>query len=517
MNGQMKELKNLRRLQDVKMNRAYDFKLTPGYCLYNGVGVFSQNGSSIKFLIENPENSVLKERLKRAFENYLELIQKYDDCPEAYKNELKVKFVAATRAQIRKCVSSLYSFAGSVRIQNNSAEQNESEKKGGDSSEKKDAAAVLLLDTILDEALRLGATDIHIENKIVRFRINGRLQKFQSLQSSVYVELVQRIKLLGDMNVMEKRRCQDGHFCWGKNNNVFVRVSTACVVSSNYVAEESVVMRLLDTKRVPLLIEKLGFNECQIEKISYLKEMKNGLILVCGPTGAGKSTTVASILMEIDRACNHSKKIVSLEEPPEYYLPGVTQFQINQHEGLSYEEALSHVFRQDPDVIMIGEIRDENGAGAAVRAALTGHLVFATLHTGGVGEAVLRMANLGISKKVLASVLNGVIVQDLNFVDDLYSRKENSESLDVSGADGKVDAGMYSRPELHADIGLPGEKMDLYIEEFSGESEIDRLFAHYTNYSDVFANTKERLNKRYIAENFSVSAAKKIKRSKKVC
>lgn len=481
------------------MSRSYDFKLTPAYCLYNGVGVFSQNGSSIKFLIQDSDNFLLKERLKRAFENYLELIQKYEDCPEVYKNEIKVQFSGATRAQIRKCVSSLYSSAGTGLNQNISEEN--SGEQGGDNSKKKDAAAVLLLDTILDEALRLGATDIHIENKIVRFRINGRLQKFQSLQNSVYGELVQRIKLLGDMNVMEKRRCQDGHFCWGKNNNVFVRVSTACVVSSNYVAEESVVMRLLDTKRVPLLIEKLGFNSVQTEKIAYLREMKNGLILVCGPTGAGKSTTVASILMEIDRECNHSKKIVSLEEPPEYYLPGVTQFQINQKDGLSYEEALSHVFRQDPDVIMIGEIRDENGACAAVRAALTGHLVFATLHTGGVGEAVLRMANLGISKKVLASVLNGVIVQDLNFVDE-----ENNGAGHTA-----------SKPELHADIGLPGEKMDSFIEEFSGESEIDSLFAHYTNYSDVFANTKERLNRRYIAENFVVSAAKKIRRSKKVC
>lgn len=469
------------------MNGNYDFRLTPAYCLYNGVGVFSQKGANIKFLIENPSDTALKERLKRSFCNYLELVQRYEDCPDSYKKNVNVSFVNANHSQIRKCVSSLYSSEkGTAEVESNSDSVNENKFAGGDIQEKKDAAAVLLLDTILSEALKSSATDVHIENKIVRFRVNGKLQKYQALQNSVYVELIQRIKLLADMNVMEKRICQDGHFCWGKNENVFVRVSTASVISSNYAAEESVVMRLLDTKRVPLLIDKLGFSEPQIKRISYLKELKNGLVLVCGPTGAGKSTTVASILMEIDRCCNHSKKIVSLEEPPEYYLPGVTQFQINQKDGLTYDEALSHVFRQDPDVIMIGEIRDEKGAGAAVRAALTGHLVFATLHTGGVGEAVLRMMDLGVSKKILASILNGVLVQDLNFVDD--------------------------KPELHADLGLPGEKLDLRIDEANGESELDELFDHCTNYSDVFANTRERLNKRYIAESSATLLEKKKER-----
>lgn len=460
------------------MTGNYDFKLTPAYCLYNGVGVFEQNGAHIKILIEDFENHILRERLSRAFCNYLELVSRYDDCPEQYRDVPKIEFIKAKRSEIRKSVSALYSF-----------ETSDSEKKcSAEKIGQQDAAAVLLLDTILSEGRRLGATDVHIENCFVRFRIKGRLQKYQVLKRNVSAELIQRIKLLADMNVMEKHHCQDGHFSWDEKNPLFVRVSTVCVIGKNYISEEAVVMRLLDTERVPLLLDKLGFNEIQLEQIRLLQQMKSGLVLVCGPTGAGKSTTVASILMEMERMGAHTKKIVSLEEPPEYFLPGISQFQINQKDGLSYDEALSHVFRQDPDVIMIGEIRDEMGASAAVRASLTGHLVFATLHTGGVGEAVLRLGNLGVSKKLLASVLNGIIVQDLIFID-----KES---------------------ELHADVGIPLSGFDSLIDDTFGDSELDELFTHYTNYSDAFANTLARLNQNFSKEVSKTSTKIKNRKSR---
>ena len=207
---------------------------------------------------------------------------------------------------------------------------------------------------------------------------------------------IQRIKFLAGMNVLEKRRSQDGHFVYGETEPVFVRVSTAGVVGSkNIESEESIVIRLLDTKRLPLSMEKLGFNKSQLVKIKELSSNPNGLIIICGPTGAGKSTTAASLLLELEEIRNSSVKIISLEDPPEYIIPGVTQIQIDEKSGNSFSDALMHIFRQDPDVLMIGEIRDENSAAVAVRAALTGHLVIATLHTSTAAGVILRLENLG--------------------------------------------------------------------------------------------------------------------------
>ena len=227
--------------QNNEVNQNYDFKLTPAYCLYNGVGVLSQNGAAIKFLLEETENQTLKDRISRAFSNYLQLINRYEDCPEKYKITPHVEFIKSSHSEIRKFVSNLYS----LEMEENSLvphlQSSHSDSSFLPSSiplnekkENKDAAAVLLLDTILFEARAKGATDIHIENNCVRFRINGRLKKYQVLQRTAYSELIQRIKLLSDMNVMEKHHCQDGHFSWDKNSPLFVRVSTACVVDEKY-------------------------------------------------------------------------------------------------------------------------------------------------------------------------------------------------------------------------------------------------------------------------------------------
>ena len=452
------------------MNSRFKFVLTPAYCLFNGVAVLEQNGASISFLIENEQNEILKARLKRAFENHLGMIRKLKDCPEIYRRIPAVEFMAGNRSQLRKCVSRLYSTQGmqseGMDVSSELAASSDNEKN------QREAAAVLLLDSILNEARLRKATDIHIEQNCVRLRVNGQLEKLLELQSEKGTELVQRIKLLAGMNVIEKRRCQDGHFVYGNQNPFFLRVSTMSVIGENYVGEESVVIRLLDTSRIPLELDRLGFNLVQLERLEFLSHEPNGLILVCGPTGSGKSTTIASILVDIEKSCGGVLKILSLEDPPEYVIPGVTQVKVDERNGFS--EALNHIFRQDPDIIMIGEIRDEESAGAALRAALTGHLVFATLHAGNVGEAILRLENLGLPRKLFCPVIRAVICQELDL-----SRERN---------------------QLYADLAEPKESFSSMCMRAESEDDFDLIFEHYTNYQNVLQESMRELSEKQTIE-----------------
>lgn len=240
------------------------------------------------------------------------------------------------------------------------------------------------------------------------------------------------------------------------------------VVGQRYSGEESVVIRILDTSRIPLALGELGFNALQLEILSGVDGLglrTNGLVLVCGPTGSGKSTTIAALLMEIKKNCQGTRKIISLEDPPEYVIPGVTQVKIDERNGFS--EALNHLFRQDPDVIMIGEIRDEESAAAALRASLTGHLVFATVHSGCAAEAILRLENLGIDRALLCQVLRGIICQELNLL-------------------GK-------KMRLYADIAIPKIGFEEKAVKVISEEQLENLFEHYTNYSQILCETMKVL------------------------
>ena len=444
------------------MDRRYDFNLTPAYCLYNGAAVLEQDGAFIKFLVENKDDAALCGRLSRAFENHIANVRHLKNCPEQFQRLIKIEFESGTRMQLRKCVSKLYKAESEKIFENNNADSE---------INKKEAAAVLLLDSILNEARIRKATDIHIEKSCIRLRVNGRLEKLLELQSEKTIELVQRIKLLSGMNVIENRRCQDGHFVYGNKNPFFLRVSTMSVMGERYGGSESVVLRLLDTSRIPLALGELGFNSIQLEKLAGrdgLTEKNNGLVLVCGPTGSGKSTTIASLLVEIEKQAQGSLKIISLEDPPEYVIPGVSQVKIDERNKFS--DALNHIFRQDPDVIMIGEIRDEQSAAAALRASLTGHLVFATLHAGSSMEAILRLENLGVGRNILCQVLRGVVCQELNLLG------------------GKM--------RLYADISIPGENFGEKAVLAYSEDQIEKLMAHFTNYGEILDETMKVLKKR---------------------
>lgn len=461
---------------------SFDFKLTPAYCLFNGTAVIDQKGSEICFLVENEEDYLLQERLERAFDNYLHNIRQKKECPEIYKRIPKVQFKSGTRADLRKCVSELYENTDGIFERDEYEDVNER-------SDMEEAAAVLLLDSILHEARNNKATDIHIERNSIKYRVKGKLDNRTVLQHDKANELIQRIKLLAGMNVIEKRKSQDGHFIYGDSNPLFVRVSCMSVISDDQKEpEESVVLRILDTSRIPLSLSQLGFSLVQYEGIKNLCTEKNGLIIICGPTGAGKSTTAASMLLQIQREYQETLKIISLEDPPEYIIPGITQVQIDDSRSNTYEDALQHIFRQDPDVIMIGEIRDEKSAAAAIRASLTGHLVVATLHTSDAAGSVLRLENLGIGRKIIGSVLRGVIVQDLT-----YSRETS---------------------QLLADVAIPVYSFAADINQDMSEEEIEKLFEHKTNYSEVLSKTFKR-RRNSVVPVVASSGTSKRKQNKK--
>ncbi|MCR4630966.1 MAG: Flp pilus assembly complex ATPase component TadA [Treponema sp.] len=442
------------------------FKLAPAYCLFNGAAVLNQHGSEIKFLLENPDDEILQGRLKRAFYSYLDYARGMKNIPSEFENSPVVYFEKGSRAEIRTCISKIYKDEGK-----NFADSEEMTERKNDEA----AAAVLLLDSILEEARNRGASDIHIENGNVRFRLLGKLELYISLQKEKSVELIQRIKLLGGMNVIERRKNQDGHFVYGNTNPLFIRVSSMPVYDAKLFNEESLVLRLLDTSRLPLNLSFLGFSENQLDLIKKMSFLKNGLVLVCGPTGSGKSTTVASILTEIDKWDFGSKKIISLEDPPEYVIPGVSQIQIDEKRN-SFKEALIHVFRQDPDVLMIGEIRDEISAEIAVKAAMTGHLVFATLHTVSAGDALLRLENLGLDRRIIASVIRGVVCQEVEYIDE--------------------------SPHLFADVAFPKEEFEKSVTDLKmslSAEELNELFLHVDNHASGFVKTLTVMGQAYKA------------------
>ena len=452
------------------MNTKYSFNLTPAYCLYNGVAVLEQNGACIRFLVENKNDAVLCGRLSRAFENHVETVRHIKDCPEPFRRLVKIEFEGGTRAQLRKCVSKLY------RVESRDVCGKSDSEELENNQNQREAAAVLLLDSILNEARIRKASDIHIEKSFVRLRVNGRLEMLMKLQNEKSVELIQRIKLLAGMNVIESRRCQDGHFVYGNQNPFFLRVSTMSVMGEKYDCGESVVIRLLDTSRIPLSLGELGFNSVQLKTLADVSDegfeglafYNNGLVLICGPTGSGKSTTAASLLLEIEKHAHGTLKIISLEDPPEYVIPGVTQVKVDEKN--SFSDSLNHIFRQDPDVIMIGEIRDEESAAATLRASLTGHLVFATLHSGSASESILRLKNLGIGRNVLCQILRGVICQELNELN------------------GKM--------RLYADISIPGVHFSEKALTAQSEDQLEKLMEHYTNYGEILKETMEALKKK---------------------
>jgi type II secretion system protein E len=274
----------------------------------------------------------------------------------------------------------------------------------------REPSLVNLVNLILLEAVEARASDVHIEpfeNCVkIKYRIDGMLIEKSTSPKRLQAAILSRIKIMANMNIAERFIPQDGHIEFPTaRGKIDIRVSTVPSIFG-----ESVVMRLLDRNTAFIPLEELGMNKNTLKGFGHCLSKAHGIVLVTGPTGSGKTTTLYAALHKI---YNPSLKIITIEDPVEYQLDGIIQMPVNPRRGLTFSRGLRHILRQDPNIIMVGEIRDRETADIAIRAALTGHLVFSTLHTNDAAGAVTRLIDMGVEPFLLASSLEGVLAQRL--------------------------------------------------------------------------------------------------------
>lgn len=272
------------------------------------------------------------------------------------------------------------------------------------------APVVRLIDSLISQAIKLGASDIHIEpfeNSLrVRIRVDGDLQEILTPPKHIQSAIVTRVKIIAGMDIAEKRLPQDGRIEMKVDDSVVdLRISVLPTVYG-----EKIVMRILDRNNFLKTKEELGFTQDNMEKFNSLLEVPNGIILAAGPTGSGKTTTLYAALYELNKL---NRNIVTIEDPVEYKIEGIKQVQVNTKAGLLFSTGLRSILRQDPNIIMVGEIRDEETAEIAVRAAITGHMVISTIHTNDAVSTIMRLRDMGIKPYLVAASLRGIVAQRL--------------------------------------------------------------------------------------------------------
>lgn len=330
----------------------------------------------------------------------------------------EVQIFLATKSEINKAIDKYYSgqnvakAAEELSKQNEmSAEEKEKQMKEAMAEEEiNNAPIVKLVDSILKDAIKARTSDIHIEpfdNYVkIRYRIDGQLHEKQRLSKDSLASLVTRIKILSNLNIAEKRIPQDGRIKMKSDNKeIDMRVSVLPTIYG-----EKIVIRILNTNNFNITKEQLGMDPDDLEKLDRIIQAPYGIILATGPTGSGKSTTLYSILKELNR---DDVNIVTVEDPVEYMLEGVNQVNVNAKAGLTFASGLRSILRQDPDIVMIGEIRDSETAEIAIRAAITGHVVLSTIHTNDAPSTVVRLMDMGIQSYLVGSSVVGIIAQRL--------------------------------------------------------------------------------------------------------
>lgn len=325
---------------------------------------------------------------------------------------LKIEPVIAEKEKILEKLRSVYAVQKAYEVAKELVRDNEPFKKpvGNIQTEVSDQPVIRLVNMMIEQAVLMNASDIHIEpedNKMrIRFRIDGRLVVYMETGGDIISSVVSRIKFIGNMNIAEKRIPQDGRITYNHNGRKMdMRISVMPTVYG-----EKVVIRLLSTAGLDFTKEQLGFLPENLSVFNKILSQQNGIILVTGPTGSGKTTTLYTALKDKRRT---DVNIITVEDPVEAFIPGITQVQVNPKAGLTFASALRSVLRQDPDSVMIGEIRDEETAQIAVRVAITGHLVFSTMHTNDAPSAVIRLIDMGIEPFLVSASVIGVISQRL--------------------------------------------------------------------------------------------------------
>ncbi len=296
---------------------------------------------------------------------------------------------------------------------------------------------VELVDSIIKQSQKYGCSDIHIEpreNDIrIRFRIDGRLQDFQALPNSIHTALVSRLKIMSNMDIAETRKPQDGRILFNsQKGRLDLRISTYPTLYG-----EKTVLRLLNISEALHSLDALGFEKDCVKRFNSMLIGGEGIILVSGPTGSGKTTTLYSTLNKLEAP---DVNIVTVEDPIEYDLDNINQAQVNTKSGVTFASALRSILRQDPDIIMVGEVRDEETVELGIRAALTGHLVFSTVHTNDAASGFTRLLNWDVEPFLISSTVKGILAQRLvrricEGCKEAYI--PNVEELQMIGMDGK--------------------------------------------------------------------------------
>ncbi len=323
-------------------------------------------------------------------------------------SHMDLSIVVSDARQIKEAIAEYYGISGIVEdvVKNYKPAGSVKVEK----HDKEEAPIVKLFNVILLQALRERASDIHIEpehDKVrVRFRVDGVLHEEVGMPTYMHAPIVSRVKVLSKMDIAESRIPQDGRFeINDEERAIDFRVSTFPSAFG-----EKVVIRILDKNSMLYTLPDIGFSEKNLKIFRELAHKPHGIILITGPTGSGKSSTLYATLLEIN---NKEINIMTVEDPIEYELDGITQSQVNTKAGLTFASALRSILRQDPDVILVGEIRDSETAEIAIQSSLTGHLVFSTLHTNDSAGAVVRLVDMNIEPFLIASSLEGVMAQRL--------------------------------------------------------------------------------------------------------
>ncbi len=326
--------------------------------------------------------------------------------------EVKPFYASATQINIQldKLYGKKQAMEAAEQFQQEHADEYASEEEGGEDASVSDAPIVKIVRTMLDEAVRMGSSDIHIEpmekSVRVRYRIDGVLQQVMEYNTNVLSAMVARIKIISGLDISEKRKPQDGRITQIVDGEEFdIRVSILPTVYG-----EKTVMRL--TKKKGLTRDKkfLGLYPEDERRLDNITHNPHGIILITGPTGSGKSTTCYTVLNELNK---ESVNIITVEDPVEANVPGVNQVQVNVKAELTFASALRSILRQDPDIIMIGEIRDGETAAIAVQASITGHLVISTLHTNSTSASITRLIDMGVEPYLIGDAVVGIIAQRL--------------------------------------------------------------------------------------------------------
>ncbi|MFN3603337.1 MAG: type II secretion system ATPase GspE [Leptonema sp. (in: bacteria)] len=372
---------------------------------------YNSKTKQIKFAISNPEEVHIQDDIRNLLKNF------------------KVHFVLSSESEILRIYHNHFQRVNAEEVVDKIEDEYSEFSNLEDTLDLANEAPIIrMVNAILSQAVQERASDIHIEpyekNFIVRFRIDGILHRRLNPPKIAHAGVVSRIKIMANMNIAENRLPQDGRIkikLSGKD--IDIRVST---LPTRY--GEKVVMRLLNKSDIEFNLFNLGLYEDILQEIQKMIFQTNGIILVTGPTGSGKSTTLYSILKELNK---ESVNIMTAEDPVEYELEGISQTQVHEKIGLTFASILRTMLRQDPDIIMVGEIRDQETAKIAIQAALTGHLVLSTLHTNDAPSAVTRLIDMGIDPYLITSTVRGVIAQRLVRVICENCKTAYSPSVDV--------------------------------------------------------------------------------------